>query len=370
MNKKIGLFLAIIALTLSSCKDEYKNLKDGLYAEIETSKGTILLQLEYQKAPITVANFVSLAEGKNPFVSKDLKGKPFYDGLQFHRVIPDFMIQTGDPLGNGSGDAGYKFRDEITDLKHDKPGILSMANSGPNSNSSQFFITHVETPWLDGRHAIFGHVVEGMDVVNAITQGDVMNTVTIIRKGEDVKKFDAVKVFNDYFKAELENQKKQAALDAESKRLYDEKYKGVKAKKVAYFEALKKSAVKSSTGLCYKITQKTNGEKPKDGTTLLIKYSGFLEDGTLFDTSNPEVAKQFGKYDEQRAMQNGYSALPFQVGGHNQIIPGFVEAMGKMKIGDKAIIYIPSNLGYGEQGAGNVIPPNANLVFEIEVTVK
>jgi peptidylprolyl isomerase len=370
MNKRIALLIAIIALSFSSCKDNYKNLKDGLYAEIETSKGTILLELEYQKAPITVANFVTLAEGKNPFVSEDLKGKPFYDGLQFHRVIADFMIQTGDPLGNGSGDAGYKFRDEITDLKHDKPGILSMANSGPNSNSSQFFITHVATPWLDGRHAIFGHVVEGMDVVNAITQGDVMNTVTIIRKGEDVKKFDAIKVFNDYFKAELENQKKQAALDAESKRLYDEKYKGLKAKKVEYFEALKKTAVKSSTGLRYKIIQKSNGEKPKDGTNLLIKYSGFLEDGTLFDTSNPEVAKQFGKFDEQRALQNGYSALPFEVGGHNQIIPGFVEAMGKIKVGEKAIIYIPANLGYGEQGAGNVIPPNANLVFEIEVTVK
>ncbi|TBX68762.1 peptidylprolyl isomerase [Flavobacterium silvisoli] len=370
MTKKIGLIIAVIALTLSSCKDEYKNLKDGLYAEIETTKGTILLELEYKKAPITVANFVTLAEGKNPFVSEEMKGKPFYDGLQFHRVIPDFMIQTGDPLGNGSGDAGYKFRDEITDLKHNKPGILSMANSGPNSNSSQFFITHTETPWLDGRHAVFGHVTQGMDVVNAIAQGDVMNKVIIIRKGEDAKKFDAVKIFNDYFKSETESQKKQAAIDAEAKRLYDEKYKGVKAKKAAYFETLKKSAIKSSTGLSYALTQKSIGEKPKDGTTLFIKYSGFLEDGTLFDTSNPEVAKEFGKFDQQRALQNGYSELPYQIGRRNQLIPGFVEAMGKMKIGDKAVLFIPANLGYGEQGAGNVIPPNANLIFEIEVTLK
>jgi cyclophilin family peptidyl-prolyl cis-trans isomerase len=367
MNRTVGLFLAIIAITLSSCKDEYKNLKDGLYAEIETSKGVILLELDYQKVPMTVANFVTLAEGKNPFVMEDMKGKPFYEGIQFHRVIPNFMVQTGDPTGTGSGDAGYKFRDEITDLKHDKPGILSMANSGPNTNSSQFFITHVETPWLNGRHTIFGHVVEGMDVVNAIVQGDMMNSVTIIRKGEDVKKFDAVKVFNDNYKTDLEKQKKQVAIADQEKRIYDEKYKGVKVQKATYFETLKKTATKTSTGLRYKITQETKGEKPKDGTTIYLKYSGFLEDGTLFDTSNPEVAKQFGKFDEQRATQNGYSTLPFKVGGQNKIIPGFVEAIGKMKIGHKAVLYIPSNLGFGEQGAGDAIPPNANLIFEIEV---
>jgi len=371
MSRKLGLLLAIIALTFSSCKDEYKNLKDGLYAEIETSRGTILLQLDYQKAPITVANFVTLAEGKNPFVSEDMKGKPFYDNIQFHRVIPNFMIQTGDPSGTGAGDAGYKFRDEFTDAKFDKGGVLAMANSGPNTNSCQFFITHVETPWLDGHHAIFGHVVEGMDAVNAVTQGDMMNTVTIIRKGEAVKKFDAVKIFEDYFKAELDNQKKQAAMDAEAKRQYDAKYKIVKDKKVAYFMGLKKVSEKTSSGLHYTIIQKAKGDKPKDGTNLFVEYSGFLEDGTLFDTSNPEVAKEFGKFDEQRAKENnGYSKLPFQVGGQNQIIPGFIEAMGKLKVGDKAVLFIPSNLAYGEQGAGNVIPPNANIIFEVEVKDK
>jgi len=234
MNRKIYLLLAFIVASLTSCKDEYKDLKDGLYAEMETSKGTVLLKLDYEKVPVTVANFVTLAEGKNQFVSEEFKGKPFYDGLKFHRVISklngdseDFMVQTGDPLGNGSGDAGYKFRDEFSDLRHDEPGILSMANSGPNTNSSQFFITLVETPWLDGKHTVFGSVVgDGMTVVNSIVKDDVIKTIRIIRKGEAVKKFDAVKVFNDYFKNEIENQKKQALIDAENKRIYDQKYKG------------------------------------------------------------------------------------------------------------------------------------------------
>jgi len=369
MNKKIAFFFVVISLVLSSCKDEFKNLKDGLYAEIETPKGNILIQLEYQKAPITVANFVTLAEGNNPFVSKDLKGKPFYDGIVFHRVEKGFVIQGGDPLGNGSGDPGYVFRDEFTSLKHDKAGTVSMANSGPNTNGSQFFITFTPTPNLDGRHAIFGYVIEGMDIVNAIEVNDEMTKVTIIRKGEKVKKFDAVKVFNDYYKKELENKKKQELIDAENKRIYDQKYKAVKDSKVTYFENLKKSSTKTPSGLKYVITQKSNGAKPKDGAMIYIDYSGFLEDGTLFDTSNPEIAKMFGKFDPQRAMQNGYSKLPYEMGS-NKVIPGFVEGLNKVKIGEKAVFFIPANLGYGEQGAGNVIPPNANLIFEIEIKDK
>lgn len=374
MNKQLVLLFTFISICLASCKDEYKSLKDGLYAEIETSKGTILLKLEYEKAPIMVANFVTLAEGKNQFVSEEFKGKPFYDGLKFHRVISktngdseDFMIQTGDPLGNGSGDAGYKCRDEFTDLRHDKPGVLSMANSGPNTNSSQFFITLVPTQWLDGKHSVFGCVVgDGLTVVNSIVQNDYIKTVKIIRKGEAAKKFDAVKIFTDYYKTEAENQKKQAAIDAENKKIYDAKYKLVKDQKISYFNELKKSATKTSSGFRFKITQKSTADKPKDGESISIEYSGFLEDGTLFDTSNPDVAKQFGKFDEQRAMQNGYSALPFVVGS-NRMIPGFLEGLSKLKKGEKAVFFIPSNLGYGEQGAGNVIPPNANLIFEVEI---
>ena len=319
-----------------------------------------------------VANFVTLTEGKNQFVTKEFKGKPFYDGLKFHRVISktngdseDFMIQTGDPLGNGSGDAGYKCRDEFTDLKHDKPGVLSMANSGPNTNSSQFFITLLPTPWLDGKHSVFGSVVgDGMTVANSIVQNDYIKSVTIIRKGEAVKKFDAVKIFTDYFKTNAENQKKQVAIDAENKRIYDAKYKIVKDEKVIYFNELKKSATKTSSGFRFKITQKSTSDKPKDGETVSIEYAGFLEDGTLFDTSSPTIAKQFGTFDEQRAMQNGYSALPY-VMGSNRMITGFIEGLSKLKKGEKAVFFIPFNLGYGEQGAGKVIPPNANLIFEV-----
>ena len=201
---------AVTTKTSSTPKMATSNSNDGIYADIETSKGKITVQLEYKKTPITVANFIALAEGTNPYVKADLKGKPFYNGLKFHRVIKDFMIQGGDPLGNGSGDPGYKFKDEFTDLVHDKGGILSMANSGPGTNGSQFFITHKDTPWLNGKHTIFGHSVSGMEVINAIVQDDVIKSITIVRKGADANKFDAVKVFSSYYGNKGEDDKKQA----------------------------------------------------------------------------------------------------------------------------------------------------------------
>ncbi len=364
------LLVALILATFVSCKDENSNLKDGLYAKIETSKGVIIAQLEYEKTPITVANFVTLAERKNTFVNPDFKGKPFFDKLKFHRVIKEFMIQGGDPLGNGSGDTGYKFKDEITDLRFDKGGLLAMANSGPGTNSSQFFITHVPTPWLDGLHTIFGHVVEGMDVVNKIEQNDDIVAVTIIRKGEAVKKFDAVKVFSDFFAKESELQKKQAAIDAENKRLYEEKYKAVIDAKVAQMNKLKAGATKTASGLQFQIVKKGIGKKPTMGQNVFIHYAGFLENGELFDTSIASVSKEFGKYDENRANQNGYSPIPFQFGNKQGMIPGFIEGIEKMSFGDKAVLFIPSSLGYGEAGAGGVIPPNANIIFEVELLEK
>ncbi len=368
MKKKFLLVLLVIA-SFYSCKEEHSNLPDGLYAKIETNKGDIIVQLNFEKAPITVANFVTLAEGKNEFVTNEnLKNRPYFDGLKFHRVIPDFMIQTGDPLGTGSGDAGYKFKDEFSDLRFDKGGILAMANNGPTTNSSQFFITHLETPWLDGKHTIFGHVVEkGMDVVNKIEQNDFINKITIIRNGEGAKKFNAIKVFHDYFIVEAENQKKKLAVDAENKRVYEQKYKAVLDEKIAQFTALKAKAKKTPTGLQYVITHKGAGKKPAYGTDLQIHYAGFLEDGELFDTSIESVAQTFGKYDESRAAAGGYQPLSFQAGKKDGMIPGFIEGIEQLSFGDKAIIFIPSRLGYGEAGAGTVIPPNANIIFEIEL---
>jgi len=355
---KKSILLLLLAVTLFySCKDEHSNLPDGLYADIETNKGHIIVELDYKKAPITVANFVTLAEGKNEFVTKEyLKGKPFYDGLKFHRVIEDFMIQTGDPEGTGSGDTGYKFKDEITDLKFDKGGVLAMANNGPGTNSSQFFITHVETPWLDGKHTIFGHVVEkGQEVVNQVKQDDKIVTVTIIRNGEAAKKFDAVKVFHDYFSEIAKEQSK---------------YAGVQKEKVEALAALKAKATKTSTGLEYVITEKGTGKKPATGTQVYIHYSGFLENGTLFDSSVEEVAKTFGKFDPARAEAKAYQPIPFTAGSKSGLIPGFIEGIEQLSFGDKAVIFIPSHLAYGATGAGNVIPPNANIVFEIQLLEK
>ncbi len=368
MKKKILLLLSVLTTSFYSCKEDKNNLPDGLYAQIETNKGTITVQLDYKKTPITVANFITLAEGKNEFITdKNLKSKPFYDGLKFHRVIPNFMIQGGDPLGTGSGDTGYKFVDEINEMKFDKGGILAMANSGPGTNSSQFFITHLETPWLDGKHTIFGNVVDnGMEVVNKIQQDDFIKSVKIIRNGDVAKKFDAVKTFRDYFKVEAENQKNKLAIEKEA----NAKYQIYFDQKVAEFENLKAKSTTTPSGLKYCITKKSGGKKPSSGTEVLINYSGFLENGNLFDSSIESVCKTFGKYDPNRGAQGDYQPLPFQTGQKEGLIPGFIEGIEQLAIGDKATIFIPSRLAYGETGAGGVIPPNANIIFEIELIKK
>lgn len=360
---------------------------DGIFAIFETSKGKITVELEYKKAPVTVANFVSLIEGNNASVTDPkLKGKPYYDGLKWHRVIKDFMIQGGDPMGTGQGGPGYSFKDEIVpEFKFDKGGILAMANSGPATNGSQFFITHKETPWLTGKHTIFGYVTSGQDVVNAIAQDDLMTKVTIVRKGADAKKFDAAKIFADYMltkpeedkkmaeakavenAAREEARKKQAAVDAENKKIYDEKYAPVKAAKVKELAAIRAKATKTASGLEYSILKPGNGKKPVDGSTIYIHYAGYLEDGSLFDSSYEDVVKNYGKFDQNRAAQNGYQAFPFQAGKKDGLIPGFLEGINTMTLGEKLILFIPANLAYGEKGAGGVIPPNANIIFEVEM---
>ena len=355
-----------------SCQNKYPDLQDGIYAEFITSKGVMVAKLYYEKAPNTVANFVSLADGTNTLVDSLYRGKKFYDGTIFHVVIDSFIIQGGDPSGTGNGNPGYWFDDEfVPDLKHDKPGILGMANDGPKTNGSQFFITHKETPWLNGLHTIFGHVVEnGMEIVNMIVQNDDIKSITIIRKGEAAKKFDAVKVFRNFFANEEQNLKKQALIEAQNKKFYLQKYKPVIDAKIAYFNKLKETCVTTRSGLQYAIVKKGNGKKPTAGADIFINYAGFLEDATLFDTSLENIAKEFGKYDKQRADANQYQPIPFQAGKKDGMIPGFIEGIENMSFGDKAVLFIPAKLGYGEAGAGNVIPPNANIIFEIELLEK
>lgn len=368
MKRLLTGILLVLALGFQSCKDEHAQLKDGLYAELETDKGTVLLRLDYENAPVTVANFITLAEGTNPFVREEYKDKNLYDGIRFHRVISknngdaeDFMVQTGDPSGTGSGDAGYKFKDEISKLRFDKGGLLAMANSGPGTNSSQFFITIVPTPWLDRKHTIFGRVEgDGMSVVEQIKLYDQLISVTIIRKGEAAKKFDAVKVFSDYFSAEAEKQKKQAKIDAANLKVYE-------AEKQRFFAELRPKATVTKSGLAYYVLEKGNGGKPNMGDNLLVQYAGFFENGTLFDTSRLDLAKKMGNYNAQKDGMGGYAPLPMQAGAKAGAIPGFMEGLNLMHYGDKVVLFIPAALGYGETGAGKVIPPNTDLIFELEL---
>ena len=392
--KKLVLLLCALTATISLAQTKNAKPKpvvlEGIFAEIYTNKGKIALQLEYVKTPITVANFITLAEGKNEFVTNDRKGKPYYDGLKFHRVIANFMIQGGCPLGTGAGDPGYKFKDEFdSSLKHNKPGILSMANSGPATNGSQFFITHKDTPWLNNKHSIFGHVIEGQKVVDAIAQDDVIEKVVIVRKGKLAKAFNAEKVFSEYMKIKPELDKKEAEenrikaeaaakleaekrkKEAEAKAIADkemkEKLGPLLAAKVAELAALKAKTTTTASGLQYYILQKGTGVKPTEGKDIYVHYAGYLEDGTLFDSSYEAINKMYGKFDQNRANQNGYQPFPFKYGSKGGLIPGFLEGINNMNFNDKAIFFIPANLGYGERGAGNVIPPNSNIIFEVEI---
>lgn len=374
--KKAYLLLVTITLALTSCKSsKYPDLGDGVFAEIQTTKGDIIVKLEHEKTPITVANFISLAEGNNPFVDEKYKGKPYFDGVTFHRVMKGFMIQGGDPDASGMGGPGYKFIDEFNDsLVHNKKGILSMANPGPNSNGSQFFITHIETQWLDRKHSVFGEVIKGLDVVDSIANvhiGErdkpvvdvVMNKVAIIRNGKDAKKFDAVAVMTDYFDKEgerlaaleKENAEKEAALLKEMAAL------------VAVLPSEKEKAKALPSGLKILSLKEGTGDKPKIGQQVLVMYAGYLEDGSLFDSNYKEVAMKYNKFDWNRDQAGGYQAIPMQYSTEAQLIAGFKEALMTMKVGDKIRVFIPPHLGYGEQGGGP-IPPNANLIFDLEIT--
>jgi cyclophilin family peptidyl-prolyl cis-trans isomerase len=356
MSKQI-IYSAFSLLLVLGCSTSKNGLDKGLYADIETNRGSILLKLSFEETPTTVANFVSLAEGTNNQVSEDYTGKPYYDGLLFHRVIADFMIQGGDPTATGSGGPGYSFEDEFSpELKHDGPGVLSMANSGPNTNGSQFFITHKETPWLDGKHSVFGRVVTGLEVVDSIQQNDTIVQVSIIRKGKDARRFEAAKVFDDHF-AGIEARK--AAKIA--------KLEKVKKDKAAALSALKEQASTTQSGLSYVITQSADGAAVVPGVTAMTHYAVYFEDGSLLDTSIAEVAKAYDKFDQRREAGGGYRPIEARVDPEVSLIAGFKEGIALLKEGEKATLYLPYDLAYGEQG-NQVIPPKSTLIFEVEIT--
>ena len=358
-----------VFFSCNSQKKAYKDLGDGLFADIETTQGNIIVKLNYKETPVTVANFVTLTEGKNTFVKAEYKGKPFYNGTIFHRVIKDFMIQGGDPTGTGMGEPGYRFEDEIVPtLRHDKKGTLSMANAGPATNGSQFFITQVPTPHLDGRHTVFGETVKGLEVIDAIAntktvmndkpEKDIkINKITIIANGKDAKNFNAVKVFEDYFKEinKREREKEAKTKAAAAKFLEEVKTQEPQAKALP-------SGVK-----IFKLVD-GKGKQPNHTHQVMVNYAGYLKNGTLFDSNVKEIEEAYGKYNSLREQQGGYQAFPMPYNTSAQLIPGFRDALLTMKVGDKIRVFIPAALGYGERGAGDVIPPNSDLIFDIEIT--
>ncbi|WP_445732179.1 peptidylprolyl isomerase [Mariniflexile sp.] len=359
--------LYILLACFSSCKAPYPELEDGIYAEFITTKGVMVAKLAYDKTPVTVANFVSLAEGTNTMVDSAYIGKKFYNGTIFHRVIDSFMIQGGDPTGTGSGNPGYKFMDEFHPaLKHNKPGILSMANSGPNTNGSQFFVTEVPKPRLDNRHSVFGELVIGLDVLDSISnvktgtnnkpvEDVVIKELNIIRKGNNANSFDAPKVFINHFaKAEKLEKEKAAKTEAILK---------ASAEK---FNKQKEQATTLPSGLQYIITEKGTGKKLTETSKILTHYAVYFENGQLLETSKLETAEAFDMVNEQRKAANQYQPIPADIGPNARMISGFKEGLQQLSVGDKATLFIPYHLAYGETG-NKSIPPKTDLIFEVEI---
>ncbi len=379
--------LALVAIFIMSCaakpsgvvvNGEKVKLQDGLFALIKSTKGDLLVELEMEKAPMTVANFVALAEGNHPESSS--KSGPFFDGLKFHRVIPQFMCQGGDPEGTGQGGPGYSFPDEFhPDLKHSVPGILSMANSGPNTNGSQFFITEVPTGWLDNKHSVFGKTINGLEKIIQISgveksssnvpNEDITMTIEIIRVGKKAKVFNAPGVFAS-MKKDIElikesNEKESAKKGFERSTqfpwlmdggmvdsdLYEPEYKLWNAKALELADGLKVFDVMVG-----------KGEPIKEGDQVLVHYAGYLSSGKPFDSSIKEVAMKMNNYNPQR---EPYGPFPVTAGPAGRVIEGWKRGLIGLKKGGHVKLLIPSALGYGENGAGDVIPPNSSLVFDV-----
>ena len=363
--RKLGLLVALGTLILSC--SQYSDLENGIYAVMDTSKGEMILELHADKTPVTVANFVSLAEGNSKYVSDNYANQPYYNNTIFHRVIKDFMIQGGDPTGTGQGGPGYRFKDEFDEsLTHSGKGILSMANSGPYTNGSQFFITHKETPWLDQRHTVFGRLIKGEAVLDSIATAStdptdkpldsiVLQSVAIVRVGSDAESFDANEILDDYFGA-IEAEKKAYAKFREERALTIK----------MTFES--DDVITTDSGLQYTVLETPTGGKPDSGAQIGLNYAGWLVDGQLFDTNIAGIAEKDQNFEQINAMHRGqFMPLMMTVDPSAPMIAGFKEAVFNMSYGEKRLIKIPSELAYGSQGAGGVIPPDADLIFQLEL---
>ncbi len=327
MNRGKGLLMLFSLFAIAGeAPLSAQSLGDGLYAEITTPRGTIVASLAYDKAPMTVASFVGLAEGT--ITANGVKGKHFFDGLTFHRVEPGFVIQGGDPRGDGTGGPGYEFPNETSpDLKHDRAGTLSMANAGPDTNGSQFFITLAPTPNLDGGYNVFGYVVKGMEVANAIQKGDRIRSVRILRVGPAAKAFTVTQQSFDALEARAKAEERSAALS-------------LIAKKWPHLTTTK-------SGLMYEVLEKGSGGSPQPGATVSVNYTGMLLDGRVFDSTRARGAAAVLRTD--------------------RVIKGWTEALLSMKRGERRILVIPPELAYGDRGYPGIIPPNAFLVFDVQL---
>lgn len=365
---KTKLFkLLFISVVLAACNSKYKDLGDGIYADIETDKGSIVVELYEEDAPLTVANFITLAEGTNPKVPDSIKGKKYYDGLTFHRVVKGFIIQGGDPSATGSGPLpGYKFYNELSpNRRHDSPGVLSMANGGINTNGSQFFITQKATPWLDGYdadgklkdcskyrvscHSVFGKVVTGLNIVDSIAQKDLIKSVTIVRKGSAANSFDAVKAFTEGMAKSSDVEKERLAKVAEAEKLRQEAYE---KEKTAFYEKMDYDKAKeSNSGLRVLKLKKTSGKKVVDNKPTKLNYTLYFANGKKFQSTLDKGGQPFTCQldDKQRP-----------------VVPGFKEGLLKLREGEKARLFIPYYLGWGEKGNGP-IPAKMDVVFEVEI---
>ena len=380
--KKI-IYTLVVSFLIIGCSTpaKYKELKEGLYAEIQTNKGDVLLELYAEDVPMTVANFVSLAEGTNTKVTDSIKGKKYYNGIRFHRVVNNFIIQGGDPTETGRGTAGYRFGDEFTKDKngkllhiHGDAGMLSMANGGPGSNGSQFFITHRAIPHLDGKHTVFGktvintlqlnelkqHVKDSvklkksidslrMSVVNSIAELDTIHTVKIIRLGSKATSFEAAEVFDNelikYAKGQKNRNKKEKGEDEAR----FSKYLENKATFLAKMDESK--AVKTNSGLrILKLKSNPSGKKVVSNKPIKAHFTLYIADGKKIQST-----------------EDSGEPFVFQLDDADKpMITGFKEGAATLRVGEKARLFIPYYIGFGEAKYGP-FPAKSDLVFEIEI---